>query len=160
MIGLTERIQRLRQDTLDIARDSLDHDIRAYRVLSHVAVRLTDIIQQNGTSESPVSADGLVPKSPDAAVTALNERISSSTIPIYARYRGVTHHAKLDPSRISSTGRGDCVLFEGQWMSVSGSVREITSTSVNGWVQFWRYRRDNGVEAQIDEIRKRQLRSD
>ena len=47
--SIIERIQRLRKDTLEIAKDSLDYDLRAYRVLSDVAVRLTDIIKQNST---------------------------------------------------------------------------------------------------------------
>ena len=156
--NITERVRVLRQDTLEIARDSLDHDIRVYRLLSDVAVRLTDIIQQNGATESPVMVSQTASIAPETPTTTKDERVSSRTIPISARYKGVTYQAQLDASRISGAGRGKCVYFQGQWMTVSGAAGRLTSNAVNGWLNFWRYRRDSDVEAPIAEIRDRQLR--
>ena len=155
--NIVERVLQLRKDALQIAQDSLDHDIRVYRVLSDVAVRLTEIVQQNGTSELQLSRDQSL--SAVSATRIIADEGSSWTIPIHGKHKGVSYHAQIDPSRISSTGQGRCVFFEGQWMTVSAAAGKVTSTSVNGWKQFWRYNRDNGVEAPIDEIRKLQLGS-
>ena len=170
--SITERVRTLRKDTLEIAEDSLDHDIRVYQGLSDVAVRLTDLIQQSEVTESLalVNQPGSIP--PETPMTTRAERVgyesgpasqlthSSRTIPIYARYGGVTYQAQLDTSRISGGGRGKCVYFEDQWMTTSGAAGRVTSNAVNGWLNFWRYNRDNGSEAPIAEIRDRQLRSD
>ena len=154
---IVERVMQLRKDALQIAQDSLDHDIRVYRVLSDVAVRLTDIVQQNDTSELQMSGSqsaSTVSKTPIIA-----DKGSSRTIQIHGEHKGISYHALLDPSRISSSRRGRCVYFEGLWMTASAAAGRVTSTSVNGWKQFWRYNRDNGVEAPIHEIRELQLSS-
>ena len=149
--SMKERILQLRMDALDIARESLDHDVRIYRGLSDVAVRLTDIIQQNGATESPTMMGA-----PDHIVTGNGATIEDDsallqTIPIYRKYRGVRYQAQLDPSRIKN-GREDCIYFEGEWRTPSGSAMRFTRSNTNGWT-FWRYKRDNGEEAPIHEIR-------
>ena len=135
MTSKEKRFRGLRQDALDLASEYLDHDIRAYHALSDVAVRLTDFIQENGSTPSIVT---------DSRPTRL--------VKIYATCKGVPYEAQLDTSRISDTGRGDCVLFDGQYMSASAAAMKIASSQVNGW-EFWRYERDNGTEGRIKELR-------
>ncbi len=155
MDGVTERIQRLQDDTLEIARDVLNDDIDTYKVLSDIAMQLARINQPNGTPE----LSGLNERTFIERNTTRDENVLPNTVPIFARYGAKTHHATLDTSRITRNGRGKCVDFEGRWMTVSAAAGEVTGTSVNGWRQFWLYNRHNGIEAPIDEIRVLQLGS-
>ena len=152
MPNLTDRIRRLRQDALVLASECLDNDIRAYHALSDVAVRLTEVIQENSGTPSIVTDSRSTSVALKTAKSFGNEADSLRTIPIHAIYKGVTYKAQLDTSRIGGTGRGDCVLFDGQYMSPSAAAMNVASGQVNGWL-FWRYRRDNGVEARIKELR-------
>ena len=151
--SIIERIQRLRKDTLEIAKDSLDYDLRAYRVLSDVAVRLTDIIKQNSTTESVTAVSQPNPIAYEPSKTIMHERVSPGTIGIKAKYKGVTYQALLDPSRINS-GLEECIYFEGDWRTASGSAMRVATSNVNGW-NFWRYKRDDGSEGRLSEIRSR-----
>lgn len=76
----------------------------------------------------------------------------SPLIPIFADYKGQRYDAQLDVSRISGSG-GQCVLFHSRWMTTSNAANSIpTANNTNGW-RFWRYRRDDGAIAIIDELR-------
>ena len=171
--SITERIRRLRKDALEIAENSLDHhDVRVYRGLSDVAVRLTDLIQQSDITESPATVSQPTYTPPETTTLTESEGDSyeseaigqpthaSQRITISARYGRVTHKALLDISRISGGGRGKCVWYKGEWMTTSGAAGRITGNAINGWQNFWRYKRDNGLEGPVSEIRDALLRSD
>ncbi len=70
---------------------------------------------------------------------------------------GVTHKALLAHSLIRS-GRhlGNCVWYDGDWMSASRAAREVVHQSepggVNGW-WVWLYERSDGRWGWINEIR-------
>ena len=175
MIGtVTERVRKLRDDALDIARDSLDHDIRVFKGLSDVAVQLTDLIRQSSITEPAIAVGRPASTPPETSPLTESmggeygfELVDQSTsaperIPISAKYRGVTHKALLDTSRISDDGRGKgkCVWFRSEWMTASGSARSITHNAVNGWNNFWRYKRDDDSEGPIAEIRDQQMQPD
>ena len=170
-LSITERVRRLRKDTLEIARDSLDHNIRVYRGLSDVAVQLTDVIKQSDITEAsaaviqpvsipPETSPPTEPRGDEYESEAVDPPTpASERISISARYGGVTHKALLDTSRISDGGRGKCVWLRGEWMTASGAAGNITRSQVNGWQNFWRYKRNDGSEGSIAEIRDQQVQS-
>ena len=149
--NITERIRRLRKDTMEIAQDSLDHDLRAYHVLTDVAIRLTDIIKQSGVTESTVIKGRPSSLASEADAITGDESVSSRTTVIYARYKGVYYQAQLDSYRIS-IGVEECVYYEGDWRTASGAAMRVARSNVNGW-NFWRYKRDNGSEGRIAELK-------
>ncbi len=167
--NVIERIRDIREQILNVAAESLrENDERIYRGLSDVAVRITALIPPDNVVDRSADTNQSVPISHD--VTPLVVRDSSDveyetgsestptsgTTPIFAIYRGRIYEAELDPRRISGGGRGECVLYEGRWMTTSGAARRITGTAVNGWQNFWRFRLD-GREFPIQEIRDRQF---
>ena len=149
MTDMKGEIRKLRQDVLALAGELLDHDIRGYRALSHVAERLTVIMQEDGGAQS--NAGDSQPTS-DAPKPVGDAAVSPSIVKIHAKYKGVSYEAKLDTSRINYKGRGNCVCYKGQWMSASAAAMKVKPSQTNGW-RFWRYRRDNGMEALIEELK-------
>ena len=131
-----DSIQALRDDAWVLARAALDSGrVHAYRSLTNVVEQLTSLASSNEQRPSEQSgSDG-----------------NGVSLEIFARYKGTTHDAKLARSRING-GRGACVRFREQWMTVSAAARAITGTNVNGW-RFWRYRRSDGSTAIIDQLR-------
>ena len=131
-----EGVQALRDDAWVLARAALDSGrLHAYRGLTHVVELLTSLASssEQDTSEH-AGSDG-----------------NSESLSIFARYKGTTYDAKLHQGRING-GRGACIRFREQWMTVSAAATAITDTSVNGW-RFWRYRRPDGGTGLIDELR-------
>lgn len=166
--SIVKRIRGLRDQTLETAAESLRaNDERRYRGLSDIAVRLTALIPVSDLPDDTVAADRPIPAPPsviqervESEYESVLRPMSTSTTEIFAKRRGVTYKAELDTSRISSGGRGECVLYQGQWMTASGAAGEITGTAVNGWQNFWRFRRQDGSEGPIQELRDRQQRTD
>ena len=91
--------------------------------------------------------------------TPIPEQQRSELVPVFAKYKGKRYQAKLNRSRITSTGRGDCIEYEGKWKSPSRSAEDIGGHPVNGW-RFWRFWREDGSEGKIEEIRGRTLSTD
>lgn len=143
---ITVHIEELQRQIMQVASDSVEARDGRARDLFDIALRLRDLVP-----------------SPENQASSPTEKISattSSTIQIFASYGGKPRKAELDTQRISSGGRGKCVLFQGQWMTASGAAGEITGTAVNGWQNFWRFRRQDGSEGPIQELRDRRLRSE
>lgn len=166
--SVIEQIRDIREQVLKTAAESLNvNDENTYRGLSEVALKLTALIPlDNGanvgsTTEQLASASHVPPVAVRERVEAKYEAVSqqSDTTPISVMYGGRRHRAELDTMRISSRGRGKCVLYEGEWMTTSAAAGLITRGSNNGW-RFWQYRRANGSEGPIQEIRDRYLQSD
>ena len=166
---VVERIRELREQILETAAESLRlNDERMYRGLSEVAVRLTalippsEVVSQATAMNQPTPALAPTPnESGEAEFDSESHLVSPpSNIRIFARRRGVTYEAELDTTRISGGGRGECVLYEGQWMTTSRAAGKITGTAVNGWQNFWRYERSDGSNGSIQELRDRQLHSE
>ncbi len=165
--SIVERIQRLRADVLEIAKDSIDDNVRVFRGLSDVAVRLTDLID-NGelpvTATQPLSAlaetrtPPLAEKARHESESVIQPPNSRQIIPIYHNYKGVIYEAELDVSLISPYQQTKCVWFRGELMRPSQAAMRISVSSANGWL-FWRYR-DNGRELSINAIREKIRRSD
>lgn len=133
--AMDSKLRTLRDETLKLARESLDEgQLVAYRTLNEFAERITGL---------------LVPTTRQSSEVVPHAR---TIVSIWARYKGTRYDAELDTSRIEG-GRGHCVRFRDQWMSVSAAAVSITGNAVNGW-RFWRYRRDDGRAALIDELRK------
>ena len=166
--SVVEQIREIREQVLKVAAESLNvNDENTYRGLSDVALKLTSLIPLDNGANVGSATEQLAPASHGVPV-AVPER--SETIyeavshrgeitPIFGVYGGRRHRAELDTTRISGGGRGKCVLYEGDWMTTSGAAGLITGGSVNGW-RFWQYRRANGSEGPIQEIRDRYLQSD
>ena len=141
---ITGHIEELQRQIMQVASDCVEARDGRARDLFDIALRLRELVP-----------------GPEAQASSLTEKMSattSSTIQIFARYGGKTRKAELDTQRISSGGRGKCVLYQGQWMTTSGAAGEITGTAVNGWQNFWTYRRQDGSEGPIQELRDRRLR--
>ena len=166
--SLIEQIRDIREQVLKVAAESLNvNDENTYRRLSEVALKLTSLIPLDNGANVGASTEQLAPASHGAPV-AVRERSEttyeaasqrSDITPISVVYGGRRYRAELDTTRISSGGRGKCVLYEGDWMTTSGAAGLITGGSANGW-RFWQYRRANGSEGPIQEIRDRYLQSD
>ena len=126
------KLAELKDQTWHLARESLDHGRKdIYHMLTDFVERLTEL-----------TADDVVGPKP-------------TTIPISKRYNGILYEAQLDTSRINGDS-GQCVLINGQWMTVSGAAKHATNgeaRSTNGWI-WWTYRRDNGTVGQIDGLRR------
>ena len=133
------KLAELKDQTWHLARESLDHGEKGiYRVLTDFVERLADLAVSLSIDDSDPS------------------RRQSTMIPISKSYKGVLHEAQLDASRINGDG-GQCVLIDGQWMTVSGAAKHATNgeaKGTNGWI-WWTYRRDNGMRGQIDDLRRR-----
>ena len=165
--NVVERIQDIRDEILDIAADRLRaHDEPMYSGLSEVAWRLTALIPPDGSvsdksasghlTVSTLNTDGSVAS--ESRVMEEDVYFDSDIIPIFASYGRDRQRAKLDPRRISSGGRGRCVLYEGEWMTTSRAAGNITGRATNGWT-FWTYERSDGAIRPIQEIRDRELRA-
>ncbi len=150
--SMLERMRILRDDALEIAKDSLDHDPRMFRVLNDVAERIRNAMHLNGTGVASVVVSQPTLSLPETAMRSTAEISSSQIISIYTIYNGVNYQAQLDLSRISR-GVKECVYFEGDWRTPSGAAMRFTTSNVNGWI-FWRYKRDDGSEGRINEIKK------
>ncbi len=163
--NVIERIRNIRKQVLSVAEESLDaNDENTYRGLSEVALQLTSLIPLDNDSTAKSATDQLVSASPvavrertEARYEAVSQKLDATSISVV--YGGLRHRAELDTTRISSGGRGKCVQYEGEWMTASGAAGLITGGAVNGW-RFWQYRRANGTEGPIQEIRDRYLQSD
>ena len=163
-----EQIRDIRERVLKVAAESLNvNDENTYRGLSEVALKLTALIPLDNGATARVVAE----QSPSAShcpSVVIRERAESKyettsrqsgITPIAVVHGGRRYRAELDTTRISSGGRGKCVLYEGEWMTTSGAAGHITGGSHNGW-RFWQYRRTNGIEGPIQEIRDQYLQSD
>ena len=131
------KLAELKDQTWHLARESLDHGKKdVYHTLTDFVERLTELT-------ASTSIDDLVGPKP-------------TMIPISKRYKGILYEAQMDTSRINGDS-GQCVLINGQWMTVSGAAKHATNgeaRSTNGWI-WWTYRRDNGTARQIDALRRR-----
>ena len=162
--SVVEQIQDIREKVLNTAAESLKaNDEDTYRGLSEVALRLTALIPLDNEVDVRSVSNQLAPASRSAIRESVSEYEAvsqqSNTTPISVVYGGRRHRAELDTTRISSGGRGKCVLYEGEWMTTSGAAGLVTGGSNNGW-RFWQYRRANGSEGPIQEVRDRYLQSD
>lgn len=137
------KIIRLRDQTWQIARDSLDSgETRIYRTLTDIAEKLTSLISSSEKSQVTVKKMGKM-------------------IPIFGRYNSERYEAELDVDRINED-RGKCVLMEGKWWTTSGSaisIKKVSTTknpSTNGW-QFWKYIDEfSNTEQPIDRLRSKE----
>lgn len=147
MGNLTEKMYALREQVSSLAQDCLDADqIEAFQDLNRIIVDITGVARR--------LSGGDVSSTPENSVESTALDPPSGPLPIFRLYKGLRYEATLDPQRIQPDGRGKCVCFEGQWLAASGSASQITSTAVDGWVNFWRFRDSSGVERPIDDIRK------
>lgn len=151
MIDLAERVYTLRQEASSLAQACLTAgELEAFQELNRFIVDLTRVAQRLRNGDHLPARGHHVDKGADGAATpVLGQRIR-----IFKLYKGQSYEAVIDPSRIQPDGRGKCVLLNGNWLSASGSVFQITHTAVDGWINFWRYRNNAGVERPIDDIRK------
>ena len=159
--SVIEQIRDIREQVLKVAAESLDvNDENTYRGLSEVALKLTALIPLDNGANVGSATDQLT-SAPHVRPVAVRERVEakyeavsqrSDITPISVVYGGRRHRAELDTTRISSGGRGKCVLYEGEWMTTSGAAGLVTGGSVNGW-RFWQYRRASGTEGPIQELR-------
>ena len=141
---MKDKLIKLRDQTWQIARESLDHrETLIYRGLTDIAERLTNLI---GATE-----EGSTP-----------ENNKEELVPIHAIYQGERYEAQLDTSRIRG-GRGPCVRMEGSWWSTSGSAMHIKRASAKppnrpetaGWTDFWKYNDEaSNTEQTIDGLRR------
>ena len=147
MGDFTERAYALREQLSSLAQDCLDADqIEAFQDLNRIIVDITGVARRlsggdaSSASENFIEPTGVAP--------------SSGPVPIFRLYKGLRYEATLDPQRIQPDGRGKCVCFEGQWLAASGAASKITTTAVDGWVNFWRFQDSSGVERPIDDLRR------
>lgn len=151
MSDLAERVYTLRQEASSLAQACLTaSELEAFQELNRLIVDLTRIAQRLSDGDHSPTGDHPVDKGTGSAATPVH----GQRLRIFRRYKGQLYEAVIDPSRIQPDGRGKCVLLNGNWFSASGSVFQITHTAVDGWVNFWRYQNNAGVERPIDEIRK------
>ncbi len=151
MGSLAERAYALREQASSLAQECLDADqIDAFQDLNRIIVEITGVARRLSGGDASSTAENFIDKRADATALA----IPSGPVPIFRLYKGRRYEATLDPQRIQPDGRGKCVSFEGQWLAASGAASQITNTSVDGWVNFWRFRDSSSVERPIDDIRK------
>jgi hypothetical protein len=151
MDDLTERIYTLRQQASSLAQDCLTAgELEAFQELNRFIVDLTRFAQRLPNGDHLPTPGHPVDKGAGGAGTPL----LGQRIRIFKRYKGQVYEAEIDQSRIQQDGRGKCVLLNGNWLSASGSVFQITHTAVDGWVNFWRYQTYAGDERPIDDFRK------
>ena len=135
MEDFNTKIVKLRDQTWQIARESLDGgETRVYRSLTDIAEKLTKLISSFDKSPIPINK-------------------KAEMLSIFARYKGERYEAQLDVARING-GRRPCVWMEEQWWTASGSTRQITNTSVNGWRHFWKYIK-NGKIVPIEALKNK-----
>ena len=151
MGNLTERAYALREQASSLAQDCLDADqIEAFQGLNRIIVDITGVARRLSGGDASPTAENFIDKRAEATALAP----PSGPVPIFRLYKGRPYEATLDPQRIQPDGRGKCVSFEGQWLAASSAALQITSTTVDGWVNFWRFRDNSGAERPIDDIRK------
>lgn len=139
--NLHNKLTGLKDQTWQLARESLDQgEATIYRTLTEFAERLARLLV-------PLSDVKSVHPGQVSAVTG-----NAELIPIFVRYKGTRYEGQLDAARING-GRGECILFEGQWMAASKAAGRITNTQVNGW-RFWKYMRKDGSVRLIGELAK------
>lgn len=147
MADLTEKVYALREQVSSLAQDCLDADqIEAFQDLNRIIVDITGVARR--------LCGGDASSTPEHSIEPALLCPQSGTVPIFRLYKGLRYEATLDPQRIQPDGRGKCVSFEGEWLAASGSASHITTTAVDGWVNFWRFRDSSGVEHPIDDLRK------
>ena len=170
--SITERIGEVRNEALNLAAESLRaNDQSKSEALFDIAVRLQALISTDSVDDdhgTDVDQSTLASQSTPASTRNQEVRhksgtLSQHTLPsplarIFAMRSGVRYEAELDTSRISGGGQGACVKFRDGWMTTSKAANSITGTQVNGWQNFWRYRRPDGTEGPIQELREQELR--
>ena len=134
------QIRSIRDKVLEVARKSITAgDVNKFNKLNEVAVALTELSSgseweyRDHTSESSrgeTEAQQTEIGRTSVGTEGFQTLPSSKIIPVFARYHGTRHEAKLDASRIENTGRGECINFEGTWMTPS----KPESTEGGGWV--------------------------
>ena len=151
MPDIAERLKKLTQQILDMAQECLsDGQLEGFQDLNGLAVEITRVGQR-----FPKRAALAAEEYPTAASTSKNSGSSpGGLVRVFRRYKHHLYEADLDPNRIQPDGRGECIRYNGNWYSASGSAVAIANQSINGWVNFWRYR-ENGNVKPIDEIRKK-----
>lgn len=129
--SLKDRVWSLAKESLDGGNYAVSRDLTLFaeQLAKHITVSAKDA---NGAG-SDVAREG--------------------PIRIFAKYRGETHDAEFEQTRMSGS-RGRCVKYNGEWLAASAAAMKITDPIVtNGW-QFWKYHREDGSERLIDDFRE------
>ena len=151
MLDIAKRLKKLAQQVSDMAQECLsDGQLEGFRDLNGLVVEIT-LVGQRFSDPAAVAAGEYTAPAGNAKQAGPSP---GGLIRAFRSYKGVLYEAELDPNRIQPDGRGQCILYNGNWYSASGSAVEIANQSINGWVNFWRYR-DNGIVKPIDDIRKK-----
>ena len=150
-MDLAKSAYALREKASALAQECLDADqIEAFQGLNRIIVDITGVARRLSGGDASSTPENSMDKKDEAPALAT----PSEPIAIFRLHKGRPYEATLDPQRIQPDGRGKCVSFEGQWLAASSAATQITSTGVDGWVNFWRFRDSSGVERPIDDIRK------
>lgn len=147
---LTKKLYALREQAQSLAQECLLVDrTDAFQSLNKIIVDITNLVRS--LPDGNVGND-LVSREDKGG----KEKFPSleSPLEVFRNFKGQRYEATLDPGRIQPDGRGKCIRSQGRWMSVSDAATQITGTAVNGWVNFWRFRDNEGIEHNIDLIRK------
>lgn len=130
------KLDNLKNEVWDLARESLDlGEVDIYRTLMEVAEQLTPLMQLESVPFHDLPEPEPIPEE----------------IEIFARYKGEMHKAVFNRSRANG-GRGECVFYDGDWMTASRAAHLITHNNVNGW-RFWKYSGADGKVVLLERIR-------
>ena len=155
------QIRSIRDEVLEVARKSITvGDVNKFNKLNEVAVILTELSSGNEweyrgqtsvESRGESNAQQTEVDRTNVGTEGFHTLPKSKIIPVFARYHGTRHEAKLDASRIENNGRGECINFGGAWMTPSKATSLISTNRPSAW-RFWRYTRPDGTEGRIQEI--------